>query len=147
KFLVVNGKVTGFAIPVSFRDLDAANIAQGMREHLRQTLRIPRELMGESAQSTRAATEAARVHAFEYAIAPLLEALRAELQQKLAPVFDASALIDYTVTSPAQSDIAQTLATNAVTCNAFTVQEIRSLAGMPREIPKGEVRLDPAPGT
>src|SRR5690606_20775302 len=141
KLEVVSGKVTSSAVSANFRDLDAANLAAMMRESLRQILRIPREVMGDSSQSTRAATEAARVHAFDFAVRPILEGLRAEMQAKLAPLYDVSAIIEYEVESPSQSDLAVQLATNAVTCSAFGVEEVRGLAGFPRKLAPGDRRL------
>lgn len=146
KVLVASGKVSGYAMPVNFRDLTANDLLNEARESLRKALRLPAEILGDASSSTRAATEAAQNHAFDHAVKPQLEALRAEMQDKLAPLFDASALIEYELESPRATDLAMQLMTNPVTANLFTEGEVRRTAGFTQPSPTDGKRVMPAPG-
>lgn len=146
KVLVASAKVSGYAMPTNFRDLTANDLLNEARESLRKALRLPAEILGDASSSTRAATEAAQNHAFDHAVKPQLEALRAEMQDKLAPLFDASALIEYDLESPRATDLAMQLMTNPVTANLFTEGEVRRTAGFTQPSPTDNRRVMPAPG-
>jgi phage portal protein BeeE len=141
------GKVTVGTINPDFQSLQTQELAKHLLDFIRMTYNVPPELMGDLSSSNRSTAEAAMYHLAEYATAPRLEFLRTELMHKLAPLVDPEVLLEYDDPRPKSFERLQALMTSPVTAPAFTLNEVRDLAGMEPAPELDGAFLAPMPGT
>ncbi|WP_426747251.1 phage portal protein [Myxococcus faecalis] len=128
-------------IQVNYRELQAEELAEGMRAYVRQTFNVPPELVGDTASSNRSTSEAAKYHLAEYAVAPRLEFLLSWFQHRLVPLVDADVILDYEDPRPQEWERIFRAMTTPIT-PAFSLNEARELAGR-RPLPELEGVLGP----
>lgn len=151
KLLVTGGKTTFARLDTSFRDMQFVELRKFLMEFVRQTYRVPPEIVGDISNSNRATAFAARELLAEQAVLPRLEFLRTELQARLVPLFGDNLILDYD--SPVPADREHQLKVMSRMPEAFSYDEWRELAGLrpdperkgyPLPLP-GQVETQPAP--
>jgi HK97 family phage portal protein len=143
----VPGKLSIATVNPDFKSLQTHELQKQLLDFVRQTYNVPPELMGDLSSSNRSTAEAAMYHLAEYAVAPRLEFLRAELVHKLVPLIDPDVILEYEDPRPKNFERTQAILTNAVTAPAFTLNEARELAGF-EPLPELDGQfLSGAPGT
>ncbi|TQF14198.1 phage portal protein [Myxococcus llanfairpwllgwyngyllgogerychwyrndrobwllllantysiliogogogochensis] len=135
------GGVSLAQIAVNYRELQADELAKGLRSYVRQTYNVPPELLGDTASSNRSTSEAAKYHLAEYAVAPRLEFLLSWFQHRLVPLVDADVILDYEDPRPQEWERVFRAMTTPIT-PAFTQNEARELAGR-QALPELEGVLGP----
>ena len=146
KILVLPGKITSTVVNADLKQLAVVEIQKYVQDFVRQIFAVPPEILGDLSSSNRSTSEAAEYHLQAYAVLPRLEFLVAELNHKLIPLIDSSVVLDFDDPRPQQTDLVASLMAGAYTAPAFTINEVRMLAGL-GPIPGGEARLLPPPGS
>ena len=113
----------------NFQNLQLKEIRAYERDTIRQVLGIPPELMGMLENSNRSTIESADFFFSQHVIMPRLETLRQHFQQKLAPEFDKTIILDFD--SPVQEDKQFLLEAAKSIPWVLTVNESRELLRLP----------------
>lgn len=127
-------------IEKDLRNLQMIQIRDHERNVVIQTFGLPPEMLGVLEHSNRSTIDSADYLFSKFVTIPRLEFLRAELQMKLVPEYDARLVLDYV--SPVSEDHAAELAAATVAPWALTRNEWRARMGEPPE-PNGNVYLQP----
>lgn len=143
KLLVTSGKTTFARLDTSLKDMQFVELRRFLMEFVRQTYRVPPEIVGDISNSNKATAFAARELLAEQAVVPRLEFLRTELQARLVPLFGNDLVLDYD--SPVPADREHQLAVMSRMPEAFSYTEWRELAGL-RPDPERQGYPLPLPG-
>lgn len=141
----INGKTTLSQIQQDFRALQMDESEKGLRDYVRQTFNVSPELLGDLTSANRSTSEEAKYTLAEYAVLPRLEFLRTEYQQKLAPLVDPDALLDYRDPRPQEWERVHKAMTSSYGPHIF-LNEARELAGLPPVEKFKGVAFMPLPG-
>ena len=123
-----------------FQSMQLTELRRYERDTIIQVYGVPPELLGVVENSNRATIESAEYIFTRWVLVPRLELLRSILQERLVPDYDERLVIDYA--SPVPADSARQLAASQAAPYTLTVNEWRSLQGLPK-IPDGEVKMVP----
>ncbi|WAS89043.1 MULTISPECIES: phage portal protein [unclassified Corallococcus] len=137
--------VTLAQVQVNYRELQAKELGANLRAYVRQAFSVPPELVGDLTSSNRAASESAKYHLAEYAVAPRLEFWRSWYQLRLVPLLDRDVILDYEDPRPQEWERTFRAMTTPPT-EGVTWNEWRRFAGLP-PLPELEgKRPSPMPG-
>ncbi|WP_158502056.1 phage portal protein [Vitiosangium sp. GDMCC 1.1324] len=141
----VAGDTTATVIQPNNRNMQTLQIEQALRDFMRESYNVNPEIIGKLASSTRATSEEAKYNLAEHAVLPVLDFLRAGFQKFLVPKVDPDALLDFD--DPRPQAFERALAAMTAAPNpAFTMNELRKLAGYPADPELEGKRFLPLPG-
>lgn len=148
RIFFTNGKTTVSPINTTdLKQLQGQELHKALRDAVRMCFGVPAEMLGDAGTSNYAASLAAKYTLADHVILPKLEQIRTELQARLVPLVDASAVLTFDDPRPASHERAQALMTSTITASAFLKNEARTMAGL-EPLPELEGQFLPvSPGT
>ena len=146
RVLVVSGTLASAAFQIDHAALKTPELVKQIRDFVRETFKVPSELIGGAASANRSATEAALAHLYAVAVAPRVAYLEEALQMQLAPLVDDAAVVLAEDRAPVSYDRRVALMSNPTTAPAFRLNEVRALAEMPPDPELEGMHTMPAPG-
>jgi HK97 family phage portal protein len=145
KVMVTSGKVSVARLDTAFRDIQLVEVRKYLQEFVRMSYGIPPEVIGDMSSSNKATAYAAREILAEQVVTPRAELWRSELQKRLMPYFDDTAVLDFD--SPVPADRDHQLAVMSTFREAYKVNEVRALSGHKPDEERGDEYFAPAPGS
>lgn len=115
----------------SFAENQLVSLRQFERDTIIQVFGLPPEILGVLESSNRATIETADFLFAQWVLTPRLEFWRTELNAKLVPMFGPG--IELMFESPVSSDKDHALKVSEAHPHAFTINEVREMAGKPPE--------------
>lgn len=146
KLALANGKISFARLDTSFKDMELINLRKYLKDFIRETYRVPPEVIGNITNSNKATAFAAREILAEQVVQPRMEFWRTELQKRLVPLFGAGDIIlDYE--SPIPADREHQLRVMTAFREAYKVNEVRALSDHRPDGARGDEYLAPSPGS
>ncbi|WP_224364218.1 phage portal protein [Hyalangium versicolor] len=145
KVWFVPGNATLAQVQVNFRELQMAELDKALRDYIRECFNVPAEIMGVQSGSTRATSEEAKYTLADRATAPLLSFIVAELNHKLVPLLDSTAVLEADDPRPESWERTHQVLTSAPN-EGFSWNEVRTFAGYESDPALEGKRPRPLPG-
>jgi phage putative head morphogenesis protein, SPP1 gp7 family len=132
------GKLDVTQLGQSFQNMQLVELRRFERDTIINVFGVPPEILGIVENSNRATIDASDYLFSRWVLVPRLEFLRAEMQERLVPMFDERLILDYE--SPVPEDREYNLNVARAAPYAVTVDEFRTMMGL-EELPDGKGKV------
>lgn len=129
------GKLDVVKLGQSFQNMQLVELRKYERDVVINVWGVPPEILGIVENSNRATIDASDYSFSRWVLVPRLEFLRAEMQERLVPMFDERLILDYE--SPVPEDREYNLNVARAAPYALMVDEFRAMMGL-EELPDGK---------